>query len=85
MGEGEGPRTMRERSFDADVIVGREVLAMTSCSTRPQTTLYECVEAMLDDLDRANPLPACFCPATSEYDPPCPRHGVVGIGVTPRG
>ena len=26
----------------------------------------------------------CLCPATSEYDPPCPRHGVVGIGVTPR-
>ncbi len=26
----------------------------------------------------------CSCPATSEYDPPCPRHGVVGIGVTPR-
>lgn len=26
----------------------------------------------------------CTCPATSEYDPPCPRHGVVGIGVTPR-
>ena len=28
--------------------------------------------------------PICLCPATSEYDPPCPRHGVVGIGVTPR-
>ena len=26
----------------------------------------------------------CPCPATSEYDPPCPRHGIVGIGVTPR-
>lgn len=23
----------------------------------------------------------CLCPATSEYDPPCPRHGVLGIGV----
>ena len=22
----------------------------------------------------------CFCPATGEYDPPCPRHGVLGIG-----
>lgn len=28
--------------------------------------------------------PLCTCPATSEYDPPCPRHGVVAIGVTPR-
>lgn len=26
--------------------------------------------------------PLCLCPATSEYDPPCPRHGVLGIGVT---
>ena len=24
----------------------------------------------------------CVCPATSEYDPPCPKHGVVGIGIT---
>lgn len=24
----------------------------------------------------------CLCPATSEYDPPCPAHGVLGIGVT---
>lgn len=24
----------------------------------------------------------CLCPATSEYDPPCPRHGVLGIGKT---
>lgn len=24
----------------------------------------------------------CLCPASSEYDPPCPRHGVLGIGVT---
>jgi hypothetical protein len=23
----------------------------------------------------------CLCPATSEYDPPCPRHGNLGIGV----
>lgn len=23
----------------------------------------------------------CLCPATSEYDPPCPRHGVLPIGV----
>jgi hypothetical protein len=29
-------------------------------------------------------VPPCTCPATSEYDPPCPRHGIVGIGVTPR-
>jgi hypothetical protein len=29
--------------------------------------------------------PLCLCPATSEYDPPCPRHGVLGIGVTGRG
>ena len=27
--------------------------------------------------------PICLCPPTSEYDPPCPEHGVVGIGVTP--
>jgi hypothetical protein len=26
----------------------------------------------------------CTCPATSEYDDLCPRHGLVGIGVTPR-
>ena len=26
----------------------------------------------------------CLCPATSEYDPPCPAHGVLGIGVTGR-
>jgi hypothetical protein len=26
----------------------------------------------------------CHCPASSEYDPPCPRHGVLGIGVTGR-
>lgn len=25
----------------------------------------------------------CTCPATSEYEDPCPRHGVVGVGVTP--
>lgn len=24
----------------------------------------------------------CYCPASSEYDPPCPRHGILGIGVT---
>jgi hypothetical protein len=24
--------------------------------------------------------PLCLCPATLEYDPPCPRHGVCGIG-----
>jgi len=29
-------------------------------------------------------LPLCLCPATSEYDPPCPRHGILGIGVTGR-
>ena len=23
----------------------------------------------------------CTCPARSEYDPPCPRHGFLGIGV----
>jgi chromosome segregation ATPase len=28
--------------------------------------------------------PVCLCPASSEYDPPCPRHGVKGIGVTGR-
>ena len=27
--------------------------------------------------------PICLCPPASEYDPPCPEHGVVGIGVTP--
>lgn len=26
----------------------------------------------------------CTCPPTSEHDDPCPRYGVVGIGVTPR-
>ena len=26
----------------------------------------------------------CTCPAASEYDDLCPRHGIVGIGVTPR-
>ena len=25
--------------------------------------------------------PFCSCPATSEYDPPCAVHGVLGIGV----
>ncbi len=24
----------------------------------------------------------CTCPAVNEYDPPCPLHGVLGIGVT---
>ena len=24
----------------------------------------------------------CTCPPTSEYDDPCPRHGVVGMGFT---
>lgn len=27
------------------------------------------------------PRPLCLCPATSEYDDPCPRHGVLPIGV----
>lgn len=27
----------------------------------------------------------CSCPATSEYDPPCDRHGVLGIGVVGSG
>lgn len=26
----------------------------------------------------------CLCPAASEYDAPCPRHGVLGISVTGR-
>jgi hypothetical protein len=26
----------------------------------------------------------CPCPASSEYDPPCPVHGILGIGVTGR-
>lgn len=26
----------------------------------------------------------CTCPASSEYDDPCPHHGVLGIGVTGR-
>lgn len=34
--------------------------------------------AIADDEARG---PYCLCPATSEYDPPCPRHGVLGIGV----
>lgn len=29
--------------------------------------------------ERAND-PICFCPAASEYDPPCPKHGVRPIG-----
>lgn len=33
---------------------------------------------------REPPPQPCLCPATSEYDPPCPRHGVLGIGVTGR-
>jgi hypothetical protein len=28
------------------------------------------------------PQAICLCPASSEYDPPCPRHGTLGIGVT---
>lgn len=28
--------------------------------------------------------PICLCPATSEYDPPCPQHGILGVGVTGR-
>ena len=27
---------------------------------------------------------SCICPASSEYDPPCPVHGILGIGVTGR-
>lgn len=29
-------------------------------------------------------VPMCLCPAASEYDPPCPAHGIKGIGVTGR-
>ena len=29
--------------------------------------------------------PICLCPASSEYDPPCPKCGVLGIGVTGTG
>jgi hypothetical protein len=36
------------------------------------------------DLDPIESIDACTCPATSEYDGLCPRHGLVGIGVTPR-
>lgn len=39
------------------------------------------VDRARDD-SRSGPL--CLCPATSEYDPPCPAHGVLGIGVTGR-
>ena len=27
--------------------------------------------------------PICLCPPASEYDPPCPEHGVVGLGCLP--
>jgi hypothetical protein len=64
-----------------DVIVGRAVIA-EALRVVPsfQGTLYEVFDRMLDELDRVNQLPFCLCPATSEYDPPCPRHGVVGFG-----
>lgn len=49
---------------------------------------FDCVSLALrsfaDAWDKAAPKtdgPLCLCPATSEYDPPCPKHGVVGIGV----
>jgi hypothetical protein len=42
-------------------------------------------EAFAEKVEAARPaLPLCLCPATSEYDPPCPRHGTLGIGVTGR-
>jgi predicted aminopeptidase len=34
-------------------------------------------------LEKAERLKACTCPPRSEYDDPCPSHGVVGIGVVP--
>lgn len=34
----------------------------------------------VDELSVTQDDPSCFCPATSEYDPPCPRHGVRPIG-----
>lgn len=50
-------------------------------------------EAISDRASLADPTPlltepvwqqVCLCPATSEHDPPCPRHGALGIGVTGR-
>jgi len=35
---------------------------------------------LVSDEEPKGLLPLCTCPATSEYDAPCPRHGVVGIG-----
>lgn len=41
----------------------------------------ERTDLKIDGEDSRND-PICLCPATSEYDPPCPRHGIAGIGVT---
>jgi hypothetical protein len=49
-----------------------ELKKRLSEATAPETTTEHGLGSTL----------ACYCPATSEYDPPCPRHGVLGIGVT---
>lgn len=68
--------------------VGRESLAKRALDdawiVRLDNALADC-RVLVDAGHVPKPHePPCTCPAASEYDDPCPRHGIVGIGVTPR-
>jgi len=68
--------------------VGRESIVRHALDdawiTRLDNALADC-RVLVDAGHVPKPYePPCTCPATSEYDDHCPRHGVVGIGVTPR-
>lgn len=64
--------------------VATERLPSEAWINRLDAALADC--RVLVDAGHVTPphVAPCTCPATSEYDDPCPRHGIVGIGVTPR-
>ena len=52
---------------------------------RAQKVAEKCsAQVQLGHCSVCDPLPICTCPASSEYDRPCQRHGVLGIGITGR-
>jgi hypothetical protein len=71
-----------------DIIAGAAQVRLATDSAEAQRALGE-LEGLLPFgvtvvVEPPEEQATCHCPATSEYDPPCPRHGVLGIGVTGR-
>ena len=90
----QGDRYMAERLVDAAMSITHE------CGTQEASlaTYKMALDGFINALDAqrrvdfkrltaeamAERKAICLCPAATEYDPPCPRHGVLGIGVTGR-